>query len=217
LKNTIKMRVNPKYIQLVGDAIIPILGFFLWDWNLYFILLFYFLDMLTKEVLLHLKSNKISIYKKEINFDLFLKEKKQRLKYGIISFILLFFSVVLVQLAMPFVQSDFNAKEQIISFWSYKDMGIEQGYILVPLVIFMGYSQYKMEFLAPSIFTKLSMQNLWLPHLRSMLVLMSLTALSFVLVSLKSFPEWFFVVSIVVLSSIYQLIVLKKNEREISE
>jgi hypothetical protein len=211
------MRVNPKYIQLVGDAIIPILGFFLWDWNLYFILLFYFLDMLTKEVLLHLKSNKISIYKKEINFDLFLKEKKQRLKYGIISFILLFFSVVLVQLAMPFVQSDFNAKEQIISFWSYKDMGIEQGYILVPLVIFMGYSQYKMEFLAPSIFTKLSMQNLWLPHLRSMLVLMSLTALSFVLVSLKSFPEWFFVVSIVVLSSIYQLIVLKKNEREISE
>ena len=56
------MRINPKYIQLVGDAIIPILGFFFWDWNLYFILLFYFLDMLTKEVLLHLKSNKINQY-----------------------------------------------------------------------------------------------------------------------------------------------------------
>ena len=206
------MRINPKYIQLVGDAIIPILGFFLWDWNLYFILLFYFLDMLTKEVLLHLKSNKICQYRKQINYDLFLKEKKERLKFGIISSILLLFCVFLVQLAMPFIQSDFHTKEQIISFWSYKDMGIEQGYILFPLVIFMGYSQYKMEFLAPSIFTKLSIQNLWLPHLKSMLVLMSFSALTFAIVRLKSFPEWFFVVSIVVVSSVYQLIVLKKNE-----
>jgi hypothetical protein len=170
--------------------------------------------MLTKEVLLHLKSNKICQYRKQINYDLFLKEKRQRLKFGIISSILLLFCMFLVQLAMPFIQSDFYAKEQIISFWSYKDMGIEQGYILVPLVIFMGYSQYKMEFLAPSIFTKLNIQNLWLPHLKSMLVLMSFSALSFAIVRLKSFPEWVFVVSIVVVSSIYQLIVLKKNERE---
>ena len=208
------MRINPKYIQLVGDAIIPILGFFLWDWNLYFILLFYFLDILTKEVLLHLKSNKICQYKKQINYDVFLKEKRERLKFGIISSVLLLFCVFLVQLAMPFIQSDFHATEQIISFWSYKEMGIEQGYVLVPLVIFMGYSQYKMEFLAPSIFTKLSIQNLWLPHLKSMLVLMSFSALSFAIVRLKSFPQWVFVVSIVVVSSIYQLIVLKKNERE---
>lgn len=208
------MRINPKYIQLVGDAIIPILGFFFWDWNLYFILLFYFLDMLTKEVLLHLKSNKINQYRKQINYDLYLKEKRERLKFGIISSILLLFCVFLVQLSMPFIQSDFHAKEQIISFWSYKEMGIEQGYILVPLVVFMGYSQYKMEFLAPSIFTKLSIKNLWLPHLKSMLVLMSFSALTFSIVRLKSFPEWVFVVSIVVVSSIYQLIILKKNEGE---
>ena len=211
------MRLNPKYIQLIGDAFIPVLGFFFWDWNLYFILLFYFLDILTKEVLLHLKSNKICQYKKQINYDLFLKEKRQRLKYGIISSMILLFCIFLVQLMMPFIQSDFHATEQIISFWSYKDMGIEQGYILVPLVVFMGYSQYKMEFLAPSIFTKLSIRNLWMPHLKSMLVLMSFTALSFAIVHVKSFPEWFFVLSIVVVSSIYQLIVLKKNEREISE
>ena len=60
------MRIQPKYIQILGDAVIPLLGFFVWNWNIYFILLFYLLDLLVKEVVIHFKSNRIVKFKAEI-------------------------------------------------------------------------------------------------------------------------------------------------------
>jgi len=53
------MRVNTKLIQLAGDALIPILGFFFWDWGLYFIVIFYLLDYIVSEILTHLKAKRI--------------------------------------------------------------------------------------------------------------------------------------------------------------
>jgi hypothetical protein len=204
------MRIHPKYIQVLGDGIIPLLGFFFWDWNLYFILLFYFIDMFTKEVLLHLKAKKIVEHQLETGGSIVEHEKKNWLKFGIISFILLIFSIFLIQISMPFIQIDFNAKNEIIRFWSYKEMGIEQGYIFVPLIIFMGYTQFKMEFLAPAVFTRINNSLLWQPHLKSMLIMVAFTALTFGLVHFIKVPEAFFVISIVIFSSLYQILHLKK-------
>ena len=53
------MRVNQKYVQSFGDALIPILGYFFWNWNLYFIVLFYLLDLIASEVFMYFKSKKI--------------------------------------------------------------------------------------------------------------------------------------------------------------
>jgi len=204
------MRIHPKYIQVLGDGIIPLLGFFFWDWNLYFILLFYFIDMFTKEVLLHLKANKIFEHQLETGNSIVEHEKKKWLNFGIISFILLIFSIFLIQISMPFIQIDFNAKNEIIRFWSYKEMGIEQGYIFVPLIIFMGYTQFKMEFLAPAVYTRIDNSQLWQPHLKAMLILVAFTALTFGLVHFIKVPEAIFVISIVLISSLYQILHLKK-------
>ncbi len=203
------MRIHPKYIQVLGDGIIPLLGFFFWDWNLYFILLFYFIDMLTKEVLLHLKAKKIVAHQVETGSSIVEHEKKNWLKFGITSVIFLIFSIFLIQISMPFIQVDFNAKNEIIRFWSYKEMGIEQGYIFVPLIIFMGYTQFKMEFLAPAVFTRIDNSQLWQPHLKAMLILVSFTALTFGLVHFIKIPEAIFVISIVFISSLYQILHLK--------
>lgn len=203
------MRIHPKYIQVLGDGIIPLLGFFFWDWNLYFILLFYFIDMFTKEVLLHLKAKKIVGHQIETESPTVQNEKKVWMKWGIISLILLIFSVFLIQISMPFIQVDFNAKNEIIRFWSYKEMGIEQGYIFVPLIIFMGYTQFKMEFLAPAVFTRMNNSQLWQPHLKAMLILVAFTALTFGLVHFIKIPEVIFVISIVLISSLYQILHLK--------
>ena len=205
------MRLNPKYIQLIGDAFIPVLGFFFWDWNLYFILLFYFLDMLTKEVLLHLKSKKIVNFQREQGFEDVENEKRAWFKKSLLSFLLLCSIVFLVQITMPFIQLNFNGTQEIIEFWSYKEMGIEQGFLLVPLVAFMGYSQYKMEFLVPAIYSKSKIETHWNPHLKAMTILLSFSALSFGLVHFYRFPEWLFVVLIVLVSSVYQLYTLKKH------
>jgi len=204
------MRIHPKYIQVLGDGIIPLLGFFFWDWNLYFILLFYFIDMFTKEVLLHLKAKKIVAHQIETESPTVQNEKKEWMKWGIISLILLIFSIFLIQISMPFIQVDFNAKNEIIRFWSYKEMGIEQGYIFVPLIIFMGYTQFKMEFLVPAVFTRMNNSQLWQPHLKAMLILVAFTALTFGLVHFIKIPEVIIVISIVFISSLYQILHLKK-------
>lgn len=204
------MRIHPKYIQVLGDGIIPLLGFFFWDWNLYFILLFYFIDMFTKEVLLHLKAKKIVAHQEETESPTVQNEKKVWMKWGIISLILLIFSIFLIQISMPFIQDQFNAKNEIIRFWSYKEMGIEQGYIFVPLIVFMGYTQFKMEFLAPAVFTRMNNAQLWQPHLKAMLILVAFTALTFGLVHFIKIPEVIFVISIVLISSLYQILHLKK-------
>ena len=203
------MRIHPKYIQVLGDGIIPLLGFFFWDWNLYFILLFYFIDMFTKEVLLHLKAKKIVAHQIETESPTVQNEKKVWMKWGIISLILLIFSIFLIQISMPFIQDQFNAKNEIIRFWSYKEMGIEQGYIFVPLIIFMGYTQFKMEFLTPAVFTRMNNSQLWQPHLKAMLILVAFTALTFGLVHFIKIPEVIFVISIVLISSLYQILHLK--------
>ena len=204
------MRIHPKYIQVLGDGIIPLLGFFFWDWNLYFILLFYFIDMFTKEVLLHLKAKKIVAHQIETESPTVQNEKKVWMKWGIISLILLIFSIFLIQISMPFIQDQFNAKNEIIRFWSYKEMGIEQGYIFVPLIIFMGYTQLKMEFLTPAVFTRMNNSQLWQPHLKAMLILVAFTALTFGLVHFIKIQEVIFVISIVLISSLYQILHLKK-------
>lgn len=204
------MRIHPKYIQVLGDGIIPLLGFFFWDWNLYFILLFYFIDMFTKEVLLHLKAKKIvehQIETRELDIQI---EKSNWIKFGLLSIILLIFSLFLIHISMPFIQDQFNATNEIIRFWSYKEMGIEQGYVFVPLIIFMGYTQFKMEFLAPAVFTRMNNSQLWQPHLKAMLIIVAFTALTFGLVHFIKVPEAIFVISIVLISSLYQILHLNK-------
>ena len=166
--------------------------------------------MFTKEVLLHLKAKKIVAYQEGTESPTVQNEKKVWMKWGIISLILLIFSIFLIQISMPFIQDQFNAKNEIIRFWSYKEMGIEQGYIFVPLIIFMGYTQFKMEFLVPAVFTRMNNSQLWQPHLKAMLILVAFTALTFGLVHFIKIPEVIFVISIVLISSLYQILHLKK-------
>lgn len=204
-------RLNPKYVQLVGDAVIPLLGFFLWKWNLYFILLFYFIDMITKEVLLHVKSNKINVF---TNNPLNINRRNDKtlwIKYGSISLILFIFVLLLIHLSLPSIMLNFNASAEIKNFWFYKEMGIEQGYVLVPLIAFMGITQYKVEFILPANFTRITIKDLWKSHIQAMLVILAFTGLTFGLIKFLIIPEWIFVIGIVVFSSVYQLILKDKS------
>lgn len=206
------MRFNPKYIQLIGDSAIPLLGFFYWNWNLYFILIFYFLDLFIKEVLLHLKSIKIRVFRKEQNAIGLNQEISSWTKYSLISFLLLVFCILLIQLSMPFIQKDFNTLNQLYKFWTYKDVGgMEQGYFLIPLIIFMGFTQYKMEFLKTHAYTNFTIADLWNPHLKSVLILFSFVALSYGIVQFIAIPEFIFVLGIVIISSCYQILTLRNK------
>jgi hypothetical protein len=136
-----------KFIQAIGEAVIPLFGFFLFDWGLYFILLYYFIDLFATEIMVNIKMNKI------INFKY--KGYYRRPWYFMNRFILFIFiiaTVLMAHLVMTYIDKDINFYDEIIAFLFYEEVGIPiaQGYILLPLIIFGNYQQYKMFFLWPA-------------------------------------------------------------------
>jgi len=195
------MKLNSKIIQILGDGIIPLLGYFLWDWSLYFILLFYFLDLITKEVLLHLKTKKIKAVQHH-NERSFLKKWLYK---GVLSFIMFCISLFLIHVTMLFLHPNFSASTEIIAFMTYTEMGIPQGILLVPLIIFMGYVQFKNEFIKSKSYLTLKFEFLWKQHLTSNLIILAGAGLSLGISSFIILPEWLFVIAIVIISGVYQL------------
>jgi hypothetical protein len=136
---------NQKLFQAVGEAIIPLLGFFFFNWGLYFILLFFFIDLLSTELFLHIKANAIlSKNKREVN------SRITRLKYGLISFLFTLILIVTSHMALFFVQPEIDFLSAFYEFLLYEEMGIPipQGVILFPLVFLGNYMQFKQFFQA---------------------------------------------------------------------
>lgn len=192
------MRVNLKFFQLASDALIPLLGYFLWDWNLYFIVLFYLLDYLVYEVFMHLKAKKI----REIQGD----HSVNWFKLGLISSLLLLVNLLLVHLTMESIVPNINFSIEIVAFWQYKDLGIEQGYVLLPLIAFTGYQRYKMEFLMTGIFQKISIHRLFKNHIQAQLIALGCITLAFGLSHLIRLPELVYIIGIIALSGAYQIL-----------
>lgn len=191
------MKLRQEYIQLIGDAVIPLAGAFFFDWSLYFILIFYCIDLFALEVILHLKS------KKTIEFRGI--PKKEWSKRGIKSAILLLLTLALIHVAVFFIEPGIDFKQQLYDFIMYEEMGIAQGFILVPLIAFSAYQLYRMKFLMPARFRTISMDEIWRPHVISLLIMIGFSGLAIGLSQFIIFQELVYVLAIVIISSAYQL------------
>lgn len=189
------MSAKARYIQIVADAAIPVLGLLLWNWGLYFILLFYFIDLSADLVITFLKSKKI-------------KEERGE-KAGLLPIwttILFFLSIAVIHLSVWFIYSEINFIAEVKAFWTYKELGVEQGYVLVPLVWLITYQQYKMEFIRMKQYTMISAETLWRNKFIAYLIIGIAAGLCIALSMVITFEDWVYVSGIVVLSSVYQLI-----------
>jgi hypothetical protein len=191
------VRGNQKYVQLLGDVAIPLLGFFFWNWGLYFIILFYLLDYFGNEVICHFKSKKILDYQKH--------KRSVWLKNGIISFFLMGLSILLIHLGMLELMPEIDFKREVIKFWNYKDMGIEQGYFLVPLVALVIYMRYKVEFIIPAKYKTVQLNQIWKSHNAAHFVILSGAALIGGVSTFVVFPEIVYVLVLVLSAVTFQL------------
>ena len=101
------MQERQLYIQILSNLLIPVLGFWLWNWNLYFIVLFYVLDILSSEVVVYLKSKKIGE-----------AGKKEAIKspvntYKIISGLFVTATIAVIQLGILLLHPDIRLKDEI--------------------------------------------------------------------------------------------------------
>lgn len=192
------MRVQPKYILLLSDAFIPLLGLFVWNWSLYFILLFYLLDLLVREVLTHIKTREI--YRAQG-----LKNTQKWKRKGLLSGLLFLVTVGAIHAAVWWLQPDINFAQELRLFWEYEEMGIQQGYLLVPLIVYAGYAQYKMSFLVPGKAKRVLMDSLWKQHILALCFILAGAALAALVGTFIQVPETISVCAIVICAGAYSL------------
>ncbi|MBX2950593.1 MAG: hypothetical protein KF704_15030 [Crocinitomicaceae bacterium] len=191
------MQERQLYIQIFSNLLIPVLGFWLWGWSLYFIVLFYILDILSSEVVVYLKSKKI----REAG-------KKETVKspvntYKIISGLFLVATIAFIQLGIMLIHPEIRLQDEIRSFLTYKEMGIQQGFLLIPLVVLMAFSSYKIEFLVPKVYLREEQRSLWKFHLKERFLLITFCAILTFIATGFQFQEWVILTVILAVTSGY--------------
>lgn len=127
------MNRQEKISSLIGDIGIPIIGFFFWNWSIYFICLFFLLDQFSREI--------SSIVRMQ-NVRERIKLTKRAYFLNSLSFLMCFISAHIYVLNL---YPEINFLHEINAFFWYEDMGIAQGFILLPIVVFSERMRYKMN------------------------------------------------------------------------
>ncbi len=185
-----------KLIQAVADLAIPLLGYFFWNWDFYFILVFYLLDYKIFCTFSFVKVYKITQYK-GIDFQFpYLKL--------LLTALLIVIGFVAIIPALYQIDPDFDLLKNTWAFLSYKEMGIAQGIILIPLLIYAGYAQYKMQFLIPGKFQSTKPTDVWKLHFQTMFLVVAASGL-FLGISLSvNIPTIYYVISLILGVSTYR-------------
>lgn len=145
------MNRQEKVGSLIGDIGIPIFGFFFWNWSIYFICLFFLLDQVSKEVSGMIRMQSI---RERVKLA-----PKARIIHQV-SFILCLLSV---HLYVYMLHPEMIFLKEINAFFWFEDMGIAQGFILIPLILFSERLRYKMN-------TKLFTDEMHVKHWRRHMV-----------------------------------------------
>lgn len=182
-----------KFIQAIGEAIIPLLGFFYFEWNLYFILLFYFIDLVITEVFLHFKINRILKFQSVRSYPK--KWKINTITNSLVLILIIVGTHLVIQLLYPGI----SFKQQFVDFVMYEEAGIPipQGFILLPIVVFGNYQQYKTMFLRPRLFQRQSWSFLFYSRRRGLLVALTGILAGFTIAYFVIIPIVFYLVLIV--------------------
>jgi hypothetical protein len=112
-----------KISSLIGDVAFPLFGYFFWKWNLYFILLFFMLDQISRIIFLPQRLKLIE------------KSNTEKYKTFFSQFLLFIIELIIIHLAVYMHENEINFASELLSFLSYEDLGIAQGIILIPLIM----------------------------------------------------------------------------------
>lgn len=190
-----------KKIQAVADLAIPLLGYFYWNWDFYFILLFYTLDYKIFCAFSFIKCHKISQYN-----GLDYKFPTVNLLSTIALFLTGFVAIVP---ALYQIDSAFDLLKNTWEFVSYKEMGIPQGIVLIPLLIYAGYAQYKMQFLVTGKFRTSKTSEIWRLHFQTMFLVIAASGLFLGLSLLVSVPVILYVIVLIMGVSAYRFVLTR--------
>lgn len=190
-----------KIIQSLGELLIPLLGYFFWNWNFYFIALFYLLDAVAGSGFLFVKLKKMQA-----------AQSNAKINYSLHVFLLiaLYGGIICLGLGMmPKLDPAFDVQAESLRFILLEDMGLPQGIFLVPLVVYGAYLQYKMSFLLPKTYQKQQPKQVYTAHYTGLLFALGCMGISFALLQWMIFPPLVAVISLVILMTAYSFLMKK--------
>jgi hypothetical protein len=192
-------------IQTLLEALIPVIGYFEWQWDLSFILLFYLLDYVLAFGILIAKG------RKRISYSHNAEENKMLVRRTAAGFLLMVAACAGIGLGVVFLQPTLSWWERILSFLAYKEFGIAQGYVLVPLILLNGIMLYRQQFLLPARYRQLDMGVITKPFVQQGLVLLGSAGVFLGVSGLIWFPEAIAVFTLIAGVSIYRWVVLRSE------
>lgn len=190
-------------IQTLLEAIIPVIGYFEWGWDLSFILLFYLLDALLAFGILLAKG------KKRLSHSNNASERTLFAKQSVSGLLLFAVAIAGIALSITFLQPELNWWKRIVHFLTYEEWGIQQGYILVPLVVLNGVMVYRQQFLMTARYRTLEMRAITRPFLVQGFVLLGAAGILLGTTALIQFPEELLIAAFVLGISAYRFLVIR--------
>lgn len=182
-----------RLINAISEVIIPLLGIFFFEWGIYFILLFYFIDLVATEVFLYIKVNKIIQFQK-INFPF-------QTRYGrlLMNTFLMLCVILIAHIAVFYIVPEIDFFAQIHAFIHYEEAGIPipQGYILLPFVILGNFQQYKTMFIKTGQYQRSSWKTLIFSRRNALYVSLIGGGLAIVITQFITIPEFVYVLIVV--------------------
>lgn len=191
-------------IQTILEAAIPVAGYFAWNWDLSFILLFYLLDAVLALGILVAKGNK------RLQFSKLSTEKRLFVRHVVASVLLFASAITIIALAVIQVHPGLEWTERIWAFLTYRDMGIEQGYVLVPLILLNGILVYRQQFIMPARYRKTEMRAITGGYVKQGLVLLAAAGLFEGIAFLVQLPEVIAVSGFITGISFYRFFLIRR-------
>ncbi len=191
-------------IQTLLEALIPIIGYFEWGWDLSFILLFYLIDWLLAFGILIAKG------KKRFSYSRNKPERTLLNNEAITGFVLLVLACAGIAQSLLFLHPGFNWLQRIVEFMTYEEMGIQQGYVLIPLIVLNGIMVYRQQFIMPARYRTMDMKQITQPFIQQGLILLGFSGALLGITALISFPEEVLIVILIVGTSIYRWLVIRR-------
>jgi hypothetical protein len=124
----------------LGDLILPSLLYFWWQWDLHFILLFVYLDVLAAVIFAFIKERKIQTTQQ-------LNTKRNPIFKNFWAYV--FFTLIgiyVFEWAIHKLYADMNLWQSFIDFLWFKELGVPQIVWLAPLLFLVNYQQYNAFF-----------------------------------------------------------------------
>lgn len=191
-------------IQTLLEAVIPVIGYFEWGWDLSFILLFYLLDALLAFGIFIAKGTKRLKYSGNAT------ERTLFTKHSLLAFALFTAAISGIAVSITFLNPELDWWKRIVHFLTYEEWGIGQGYVLIPLVVLNGVMVYRQQFLTPARYRTLEMRAITQPFVVQGLVLTGTAVILLGTTALIQFPEEILIAAFILGTSAYRLLVIRR-------